>query len=260
MKQGKKIVDGRRDKLLHLLELYGTLTVDFLSKELKSSPLTIRRDLDTLGEQGLVDRFYGGASLRREYAANPFSSTLTLHKHAIARAAAALVEDGDTVFLNISSTALLILQYITARQVTVITNNAKAVFYRFGSNVTVVLTGGELSTPKEAMVGDFALSNLSKVTASKCFIGCAALTEEEIMTAILQEATINTAMLEHTIGAKYVVADHTKIGRRQSFRTAETSQFTGIITDTETPRYYVDAFRSQGLEVLQVPPLKKLER
>lgn len=260
MKQSRKIVDGRRDKLLHLLELYGTLKVDFLAKELETSPLTIRRDLEAMDEQGLIDRFYGGASLRSEYAGNLFSSTLILHKHAIARAAAALVEDGDTVFLNISSTALLILQYIEARQVTVITNNAKAVFCRYGANVNVVLTGGELRSPKEAMVGDFALNNLARVTASKCFIGCAGLTEKEIMTAVLQEAAINTAMLERTIGAKYVVADHTKIGRRQSFLTAEVSQFTGLITDTETQRYYVDAFRQRGLEVIQVPPLKKLDR
>lgn len=260
MKQSRKVVDGRRDKLLHLLELYGTLKVDFLAKELDASPLTIRRDLDVLDGQGIIDRFYGGASLRSEHAENVFNSTLILHKHAIARAAAALVEDGDTVFLNISSTALLILQYIAARQVTVITNNAKAVFCRYGSNVNVILTGGELRTPKEAMVGEFALNNLSKVTASKCFIGCAGLTEDIIMTAVLQEAAINTAMLQRTIGEKYVVADHTKIGRQQSFLTGETGQFTGLITDTETKRYYVDSFRRRGLEVIQVPPLKKLDR
>ncbi len=260
MKQSRKIVDGRREKLLQLLELYGTLKVDFLAKELSASPLTIRRDLELLDEQGLIDRFYGGASLRTEYAENVFSSTLILHKHAIAQAAAALIEDGDTVFLNISSTALHILQYISARQVTVITNNAKAVFCPYGSNVTVVLTGGELRTPKEAMVGEFALSNLSKVTASKCFIGCAGLTEENIMTAVLQEAAINTAMLQRTSGAKYVVADHTKVGREQSFLTGEIRQFTGLITDTETKRYYVDLFRRRGLDVIQVPPLKKLDR
>lgn len=260
MKQSRKVVDGRRDRLIHLLEMYGTLKVESLAEELETSQLTIRRDLDILEEQGVIDRFYGGASLRREYTGNIFSSTLVLHKHAIARRAAALVENGDTVFLNISSTALLVLRYITAKEVTVITNNGRAIFSPYQSGVHVVLTGGELRSPKEAMVGDFALNNLARVTASKCFIGCAGITEDEIMTAVLQEAAINTAMLQHTEGAKYVLTDHTKIGRKQSFLTGEVREFTGLITDTETPRYYVDSYRQKGLVVIQVPPLKKLDR
>jgi len=258
MKKGTSFIENRRKKILNMLEQYGEVKVTFLAGELSTSPLTIRRDLEYLEQQHLVERHYGGATLINPVSTS-FSSTLVLHKHAIAREAAKLVNDRDSIFINTSSTATLILKYITAKNVTVITNNAKAIACKRNSDILVVLTGGELREPKESMVGDFALNNLRRVTATKCFIGCAGLTPEQgLTTSILQEASINEMMMMRAT-ERIIVADHSKIGKTQSFVSGTLRAGDKIITDTEASRSTLDRFRRMGIEVIQVAPLRSLK-
>lgn len=259
MRSSRSVVEKRRTKIMQMLETDGIVNVNELSKLLGASPLTIRRDLDALENSCLLERFYGGAQpihLKNGKENNIFSSGLTLHKHAIAKRAASFVEDGDIIFINTSSTALAILPYITAKQVTVITNNVRAITCERRKDMMLVFTGGELHQPKEAMVGDFATNNLNQVTASKCFLGCNGLTVEEgLTTAVLQESSINSLMLTRVTGPRYIVADKTKIGRRLNFIYGPISKITCLITDTEAPISEVEKFR-QYVEVWQVPPLQ----
>ncbi|MDR1899808.1 MAG: DeoR/GlpR family DNA-binding transcription regulator [Treponema sp.] len=261
MRINRSVVDARRAKILKILEETGFVKVNQLAGQMGVSPLTIRRDLDLLAEDRKIDRFYGGASLLKYEdggGGNIFSSGFTLNKLAVAQYAAALVEDGDTIFINTSSTALGILPYITAKQVTVITNNVKAVTLDHRKDMILVFTGGELRFPKEAMVGDFALNNLNRVTASKCFLGCNGINPQEgVTTAVLQEATINNLMLTRVTGPRYILADKSKIGRRLNFIYGRLEEITLLITDTEAPGNLVEELR-KTIDVVQVEPLKKL--
>lgn len=259
MRNSRTIVEKRRGKILEILEENDFAKVSLLAGDLNTSQLTIRRDLEALEAAGKIDRFHGGASLpRRGDDSNMFSSGLTLHKHAIAQCAAVFVEDGDTIFINTSSTALAMLSYVKARHVTVITNNVKAVSCNRPGDMIVVLTGGELRVPKEAMVGDFALNNLNKVTASKCFLGCNGITEEEgVTTAVLQEATINGLMLTRAVGARYILADRTKIGRRLNFIYGALQDISCLITDSEAEQAEVDKLKA-SVVVIRVKPLDRL--
>jgi DeoR/GlpR family transcriptional regulator of sugar metabolism len=254
-------VDTRRIRILGILEGAGFVKVNLLAQQMRVSPLTIRRDLDALVDSGKINRFYGGAVLAKyedESGANIFSSGFTLNKLAIAQYAAALVEDGDTIFINTSSTALAILPHITAKQVTVITNNVKAIFAEHREDMNLVFSGGELRFPKEAMVGDFALNNLNRVTASKCFLGCNGInTEEGITTAVLQEATINNLMLTRVTGPRYILADKSKIGRQLNFIYGQIQDISLLITDTEAPGPLVEELRKK-IDVVQVEPLRHL--
>jgi DeoR/GlpR family transcriptional regulator of sugar metabolism len=183
---------------------------------------------------------------------------LILNKLAVAQYAATLVEDGDTIFINTSSTALGILPHITAKQVTVITNNVKAISSKHRDDMILVFTGGELRFPKEAMVGDFALNNLNRVTASKCFLGCNGINADEgITTAVLQEATVNNLMLTRVTGPRYILADKSKIGRRLNFIYGRLQDISLLITDTEAPQPLVEELRKK-IDVIQVEPLKNL--
>lgn len=261
MRNNRSIVEKRRVRILEILGENGFAKVSLLAEELNASPLTIRRDLEILEESGKIYRFHGGASLpKRVIGTNIFSSALTLHKQAIARRAAAFVENGDTIFINTSSTALAMLSYIKADHVTVITNNVKAVSCAKPADMILVLTGGEVRVPKEAMVGDFALNNLNKVTASKCFLGCNGITREEgVTTAVLQEATINGQMLTRAIGERYILADKTKIGRRLNFIYGALEEITCLITDTEASQSEVEKLR-ESISVIQVKPLERIAR
>jgi DeoR family fructose operon transcriptional repressor len=261
MKVSRSIVDNRRSRILEMLRHHESVKVNELAEQLNTSPLTIRRDLQALEKENLVMRFHGGASLMKdEGEENMFSSNLTLHKHAIAKEAAKFVEDGDTIFINTSSTALLILNYITAKQVTVITNNAKAIFSKIREDMMVFLIGGELRFPKESMVGDFAINNLSRVKASKCFLGCSGLTiEEGITTAVLQETAINELMLNRTTGERFILGDYQKIGRIHSFVSGSIDKISCLITDIYADQNVVSRLRERNIDVIQVKPLKRIE-
>ena len=82
-----------------------------------------------------------------------------------------MVEDGDTIFINTSSTALAMVPYIHAKNVVVITNNGNAITIPHSAEVTIILTGGELRHIKGTMVGEFALDNINMVSTRKTFLG-----------------------------------------------------------------------------------------
>ncbi|MDR1914633.1 MAG: DeoR/GlpR family DNA-binding transcription regulator [Clostridiales bacterium] len=242
---------------MRLLEQTGSLKVSILAKKLNTSQLTIRRDLDVLEKEKKIERYHGGAVLTQQPMKNIniFSSDLTLYKHAIARKAASFIEDGDTIFINTSSTALFMIPYIKARQITIITNSVKAVSSNRHKESELVLTGGEILMPKEAMVGDFTLNTLNKVMASKCFLGCNGITVEEgVTTAVLQEATVNRQMLTRVTGKRFILADRTKIGRRLNFVYGSLSDINCLITDTEADLSEVEKLKGV-IEVVRVEPL-----
>ena len=171
MKMTKEVVDKRRKKIMQKIQVKGTVNVEELASELNVTPLTIRRDLQYWEDMGAIERFYGGAKLVQNFVEHDIDPN-EAYKHAIAKFAATFVDDGDTIFINTSSTALLVIKYIIGKRVTIITNNGKAIFCDHDPNVQIVMTGGELRFPKETMTGDFALNNLQRVKANKAFLGC----------------------------------------------------------------------------------------
>jgi DeoR/GlpR family transcriptional regulator of sugar metabolism len=261
MRSSRSAVETRRTRLLKSLYEAGAVNVQQTAKEMGVSPLTVRRDLLKLEEVEQISRFYGGASLCRKDGngeGNIFSSAYTLNKLAIARYAAGLVENGDTIFINTSSTAVGIIPFITAKHVTVITNNARAMDEKLPKDMNLIFTGGEMRFPKEAMVGDFAVNNLSTVTASKCFLGCNGLTAHEgVTTAVMQEASINHLMLTRVMGPRYILADKSKIGRRLNFIYGSLKEITMLITDTEAPAQLIEELKGT-IRIHQVEPLRKL--
>ena len=180
MKASRSIVNSRREKILETVRSEGDVTVSTLAEQLQVSPLTIRRDLQYLQEHQLLERFYGGA--RTGTGEKVKQNSRELRKEKIARYAASLVEDRDSIFINTSSTALAMVKYIKSRNVTIITNNGNVVDEENPSQATIILLGGELRYTKGAMVGDFTRNNLAQVTAKKCFMGCSGLSPDIGMT------------------------------------------------------------------------------
>lgn len=259
MKVNYSIVEKRRKNIMALIQKLGEVSVQLLSNEFGVSNLTIRRDLQYWEDRGAIIRNHGGAKLVQTMV-NSENEYLTndKYKHAIAKYAAQLVKENDTIFINTSSTALLMIQYIVNKTVTVITNNAKAVNIVHDPKVTIVLTGGELRIPKEAMVGDFALNNLKKVMANKCFLGCSGISAKDgITTAIMSETSINETMIERTSGLKVVLCDYTKVGNKHSFISSDTKQIDCLITDICADEEELEKIKQLDVEVIKLKPLLK---
>lgn len=251
MKREKTYVDGRRKKVLKLLRDNPEIRIEKLAALLDVSIVTIRRDLRFLEEEKQVVRFYGGA--RVISGTGKDEDKISMCRDMIAQYAASLVEDGDTIFINTSRNALQMISYIKSRNVTVITNNGKAINHEKADGVSVILTGGELRYPKEAMVGDFALRNLQNIFAKKAFIGCSGISVKTGMTTeIANEVNVNQLMIEHTTKGVYILADHTKIGRSSSFTSCDIHKVQHLITDQYASEEELQDMKMQKVQIHQL--------
>lgn len=251
MKTSRSIVNSRREKILETVRNDGDVSVSSLSEMLQVSPLTIRRDLQYLEEHKLLERFYGGA--RTGNAEVPRKNSRELRKERIAKYAAGLVEDGDSILLNTSSTALAMVKYITSRNVTIITNNGNIINEENPSQATIILLGGELRYQKGAMVGDFTKNSLAHVTAKKSFIGCTGISPDiGMVTEMVSEVNLNQMMFQRVTGASYILADSSKFGERAGGVSCPPEKIENIITDMNAPADMLREFREMGTWVYQV--------
>lgn len=248
MKKEKAVVDARRNRIEEMIHSNPEVRVDELADILQVSRMTIRRDLDYLENRKLLVRTHGGA-----VASSSVEEELKMYRTMIARFASRFVEDEDTIFINTSRNALQVLKFVERRNVTVITNNGKAITAERNHGTNVILTGGELRHPKDAMVGDFAIRSLMPVYAKKAFIGCSGISAEKGMTTeIANEVNVNGMMVSHTTHDVYVLADHTKIGVNSSFVSCPIEQVKYLITDEKASAEELEKIRERGVRVYQV--------
>lgn len=254
MKRSKALVASRRDEITAILEVRGQVSVAELAEHFDVSALTIRRDLDYLESQQVLTRQYGTATLLNPLGRPSGSRQIRANK-AIAREAARHVEDGDCIFINTSSTALGLLEFITAQDVTVITNNGKALLLDERPNVSILLTGGEIRPPKASMTGEVALDYIKRVTATKCFLGVTGISANYGLTsATAPEPAINALMLERS-RQHVIVADSSKIGLTSSFQFGSADEVDLLITDTGATDSQLAKLKAFGVgEVLRVDP------
>lgn len=251
MKRERAYVEGRRQQVLDMLQRNPQIRVDELAERLGVSLVTIRRDLQYLEEKKQITRFYGGARVSKE--AVGYLDEVAVCRDLIARYAATLVEDGDTIFINTSRNALDMIKYIKNRHVTIITNNGRAISQEKADGVDLILTGGEVRHPKEALVGDFATRNLQNIYAKKAFMGCAGISAVAGMsTEIANEVNVNQLMIEHATQEVYLLADHTKVGKNSSFTSCGIEMVKNLITDELASEEELEEMRLQGVKVLQV--------
>ena len=160
---------------------------------------------------------------------------------------------GDTVFLNSSSTALFILDYLPDVHASVITNNARALYCKYPESIDLLLTGGEVYGNKQSLVGEFAVSSTKKVIASKCFLGASGVSSfGGVTSSIVQEVAVNQSMISQCNGPKIVVADSSKIGTRQSFFSYGLDQVTHLITDSAADPRELERISNCGVEIITV--------
>lgn len=257
MKNNQSMVSKRRNEILQILKRDKTVKNEALAELLHTSPLTIRRDLQALEDDGLVKRYYGGATLLDE--PSILESSLDIpknnirQKHAIAKYAASIINDGDTIFINSSSTALLILEYLENKRVVVVTNNGKSLQLPLSPNIDLVLTGGQVYGRKQSMIGDFATFILSKISASKCFLGVSGIEAKcGITTSVLQETLVNKEMINHSIGPVYIVADSSKIEKHSNFSSGDIDKISHLITDSDVSNDATSNFINSGITVTTV--------
>ena len=232
------------------------MRVSDLATRLEVSKVTIRSDLDFLATRGLLHRTHGGAMLkqpiRREH---PFEVTRRENetaKRRIGSFAAALVEDGDTIIIDVGSTTTELAKALSSalRDVVVVTNALNiALTLEHHPGITVVVTGGTLRALQHSLVNPFASRIFEEVNVDKAFLGCNGVDPKRGFTnANLHEAEIKYAMTQ-VAGEVIFLADYSKLLRRSTARIAATSVADRLITDDEADPAALSALRDAGLHI-----------
>lgn len=249
-------------EVLRILESRDSVHVAELSKAFAVSEVTVRSDLSQLARQGLVARVRGGVrALERGQSELGFDFRLRLEaerKQAIARAAAAMVDEGEAVALDSSTTAYyLALELRTKKELVVVTNGLLiAAALADAPGISVLVTGGMLRLQAMSLVGDPGTDALRGTRISKGFLGARGLSlDAGLMDLNPDEVRIKREMAnvcERVIG----IADGSKWHRTALLPFVATEQVDAIVTDTSAPAEEVEAWQARGVEVVRVDPVE----
>lgn len=233
--------NNRQQLILELLKQEQYLSVNDLSQQLFFSKPTVRRDLADLEKRGLIFRSHGGASLKNSPNADvAFDLRNTLHtrqKAEIARRAAAMIQDGDVIFLDASTTALHMAKYLSNKHyITIITNSIQLPALLRSSNIPIYSTGGRLIPNSLAFGGPVAEAAIHHFHIDKFFFSSCALTEEGQILDFSEEETMLRKEVLKVAGRSIFLCDSSKLGKNAVFHVANLSQIDEVICDVEIKR------------------------
>ena len=255
----RMLAEGRRRKILELVEQTGQVTIHDVVNRFSVSAVTARSDLDALSANGVVLRSHGGAVRYEPTQDYPLKLKATLHrseKSRIGQAAAQLVQANETIILDSGTTTAEIaksLKRAKLKSLTVITSALNiANELADASEISLIMLGGLLRTVSYSFVGPQAVAMLRDLHADRLFLAVDGFDlEGGPFTPDVLEAQLNGLMMQVSKETT-VVADSTKLGRRSLFRIGPIEKVHRLITDTRAPAEFTNALRKKGCEVMLV--------
>ncbi|HZR38676.1 MAG TPA: DeoR/GlpR family DNA-binding transcription regulator [Ktedonobacteraceae bacterium] len=248
----------RRQQIAQILGEQQRVTVPELSQFFSVSEVTIRKDLAWLEANKLAVRTHGGAVLATSHSVEMgFDMRERLQhseKERIGAAAASYIQDGETIVLDASTTALSMTPFLKAkRELTVVTNGLRIGMELINTaGISVLIPGGMLRQESFSLVGTWGKSVLQQIHISKAFLGARGFTFNEGLTDVNgEEVELKRAIVEN---AKEVIAiiDHSKWGQVAFATFCPLERIKLIITDAKAPTDMVEEARSKGIEVMVI--------
>jgi DeoR family transcriptional regulator of aga operon len=255
--------EARYQAILDVLHKTGSVSVDDLSAQLEVTVVTIRRDLDALERDGLLHRTHGGAMPIQPLFYEPFrhdrSFMIQVEKQAdekrrIGYAAAALIEQDETIAVTPGTTAAAVVRALPMNyNLTVVTNTANVVMeLSKRKDLKVFVTGGTLHGEWFSMVGPHALRSLDNMLIHTLFIGADGLDPEWGATSFDQEEAEMIRTMCERARRHIAVVDSTKLGKAANWRICNASSLQTIVTDTNATEEMIAPYREMGVQVIRV--------
>jgi DeoR/GlpR family transcriptional regulator of sugar metabolism len=249
------LAEERRLRISELLAQQRTVSAADLTRTLGVTAATVRRDLASLENQGVLVRSHGGAvsrtsSTNYQASYDALAQIKLPEKQAIAREAERLILDGDTVFLESSTTVNELAKLLHRRtRLTIITNSPATLSQQYSPGVTVLCVGGNLIRENCYLSGMWAHRILQEVRVDKVIMGMSALDAEYgISTANHPEAEIKRLLMKIS-KIRIALADSSKLGKQGFAYVGPISDLTMLVTDSGAEPGTVDQIRQAGVEV-----------
>ncbi|MDQ0202422.1 DeoR/GlpR family DNA-binding transcription regulator [Pectinatus haikarae] len=208
----------RHNKILQLLKQSHSVSVTELSKILKASEATVRRDINILHGKGVLVKIYGGAMSPESYLTTEDKvqvreSVNTEQKMAIAAKAAQLIKMNDVVYIDAGTTTGLLIKQLRERNAVYVTNDASHAVQLMNRGFETIIIGGNMKAVTYAAVGALAIANIQRYNFTVGFFGTNGISlVAGFTTPTAEEAMIKEAAIKHCKKA-YILADSSKFGK-----------------------------------------------
>jgi DeoR family transcriptional regulator, fructose operon transcriptional repressor len=251
------LAETRRRRLLELITRQGYATLDELVRGLRVSESTIRRDLEALDLLGSVKRTHGGAVYAGEVRSMPSfderTGTAAAEKRAIGQAAAALLEDGDTVLLDGGTTTLEVARALIGRRVQVVTNSLPIAQILASSQQTdLILIGGYVYPRTGVALGPLAIATMQSIRVRTAILGAGGIVPEGIYNSnsLLVETERQMMSCAQEV---MIVADHTKFGRLALARLCGLEEIGSLVVDSDLAEEHRAVLDAVGVAIHLAP-------
>lgn len=231
------LAEERFSKILSIIETEGSATMHELMTALDASESTVRRDLNTMDDNGLLTKVHGGAVAKRPSISTHDENVMSRkalnagEKADIAKYAASLIKPEDFVYLDAGTTTERMIEYIQTTKAVFVTNAISHAKLLSEKGCRVYILGGEFKSQTEAIVGEEAVETLDKYNFTKGFWGTNGISVSKgFSTPELKEAMVKKKSMANCKKC-YVLADASKFDQMSSVKFADFEQAT-IITKT----------------------------
>lgn len=247
--------EDRKKVIIQTLERDEKVHVRELANELEVSGETIRRDLDRLEKEGMLKKVYGGAVKEKSSLELPFdlkTDIMAYEKQAICKAAAELVEDGDSIIIGHGTTPVEIVRHLSnKRNVTVITPSIPVLLSTMEHfQGKVIFIGGEYEANQKFTSGPLSESVLGQLKANKAFVAAGGLSINDGMSDYdLQGASSSRRMMRRADEA-IILADHSKFGKTTFAHICPLTDISMIITDTKCSEEWQNVLAENEIELI----------
>jgi DeoR/GlpR family transcriptional regulator of sugar metabolism len=245
----------RQLRIRQMLEARDFVDLETLCRELDASESSVRRDLDQLEEEKALRRVYGGAVAVETPPARAFdyaveSGRFSSEKERIARVAAGLVANNQTVILDGGSTVAAVARELGSKSLHIVTNSLPiAESLEAERNIELTLTGGYLDSRHRVMLGPICEQMLGAIRADVAIMGIGSITESGFANNNTLVVGSEQKMIE-VASRVIIVADHTKFDRGGMIPVAPLSAASVLVTDSGASPESVELLRAAGVEVL----------
>ncbi len=248
---------GRHAGIQSLIQAQGFVTIEHLAREFDVTPQTIRRDINVLSEQGVIQRFHGGAGMASSTENVAYTERKIIcfrQKQQIAQLVAAQIPDHSSVFINIGTTTEAVAQaLVNHKRLTVITNNLNvANILSANEQIEVIVAGGLLRHRDGGLIGQATIDFIQQFRVDFGIIGISGIdTDGTLLDFDYREVRAARAIIDNSRKV-FLAADHTKFSRNAMVRLASIGEIQALFTDRRPPAPLADALERAEVELYVV--------
>lgn len=244
----------RQQKILTMLESLGEVKIQELATRFGVSAMTIRRDLEGLETQGMVQRTHGGALMPAgSWIETPLANKQEAHreeKNKIADAALEWVSPGMSIILDAGSTTSALVQRLAEKSPLRVVTTDMDIARELSDyeDIEVYITGGKIKLGVYSLQGEYALNTLAAIMTDVAFIGCDGFTADYALSHTVGKTAVKQAMMSAALH-KVLLADSSKFNHVAFSKFSPLQQFDAVITDPGLPTTDQKSFLQQGIHL-----------